>query len=174
MPIFGDNSAGGDTFPCSGDRAVLSKFTAPESGTVTAINVIYDASTTAGTNMKGLIYAADGAGGIPGTRLGVGSAVAVPAGGGDIQSGGLSVAITNGVDYWVGAVNDSFQSTFQMDASPSNGSRMEATTYASPAASWTQAGTTAGQLNAYATYTAGGGAASLPLPRTFPRCLLMH
>ena len=159
MPIFGDNSAGGDTFPCTNDRAVLAKFTAPEDGTITAVNVIFASGSSAGANFKGLVYAADGGGGIPGTRLGIGGAVAVPGGGGDLQSGGLSVAITNGVDYWVGAVVSDFQPLFQMDASPSNGSRMEATTYASPAASWTQAGTTAGQLNAYATYDAAGGAA---------------
>lgn len=155
MPIFGDNTGGGDTFPCSGDRAVLSKFTAPGDGTIQSVNVIFDSTSSSGASFKGLVYAADGAGGIPGTRLGVGAAVTVPAGGGDLSSGSLSVAISNGVDYWIGGVVSDFQPVFRMDASPSNGSRMEGTTYASPAASWTQAGTTAGQLNAYATYVTG-------------------
>lgn len=155
MATFGDTTAGGDTFPCTNDRAVLSKFTAGSSGTLTAINVRFDSTSSAGANFKGLIYADDGAGNTPGTRLGVGNAVAVGAGGGDLQSGGLSVSIVGGTDYWIGGVTDSFQCVFQLDASPSNGSRMETVTYASPAASWTEAGTTSGQLNTYGTYTEG-------------------
>ena len=161
MPTFGDTTAGGDTFPCSSDRAVLSKFTCPTSGTLTQINVRFDSTSGSGENFKGLIYADDGAGNTPGTRLGVGGVTAVPAGGGDLASTGLSVALVGGTDYWIGAVIDGFQPVYQMDASPSNGSRMEATTYASPAASWTEAGTTGGQMNTYGTYTeaAGGGLA---------------
>lgn len=152
MPTFGDTTAGGDTFPCSGDRAVLSKFTAGGSGTLTSINVRFDSTSGSGANFKGLIYADDGAGNTPGTRLGVGNAVSVPAGGGDLQSGGLSVDIVGGTDYWIGGVTSDFQPVFQLDSSPSNGSRMEGTTYASPAASWTESGITAGQLNTYGTY----------------------
>lgn len=152
MAVFGDTTAGGDTFPCSNDRAVLARFQAPEDGTLTAINVRFDSSSASGANFKGLIYA-DSAGPVPGARLGIGDVVAVPAGGGDLQSGSLSVAIVAGAWYWIGAVTSDFQSVFQLDASPANGSRMEATTYAAPAATWSQAGTTSGQLNAYATYT---------------------
>lgn len=155
MATFGDTTAGGDTFPCTNDRAVLSKFTAGSSGTLTAINVRFDSTSSAGASFKGLIYADDGAGNTPGTRLGVGNAVAVGAGGGDLQSGGLSVSITGGTDYWIGAVCSDSQCVMQMDASPSNGSRMEATTYASPNATWTESGTTSGQLNTYGTYSEG-------------------
>jgi hypothetical protein len=153
MATFGDTTAGGDTFPASSDRAILSKFTAPEAGTVTQINARFDA-TSGADNFKGLIYAADGAGGIPGTRLGVGNSAAVPGGGGDIASDGLSVAISAATDYWIGGVGQGIALVWQCDVSGGL-SRMEGTTYAAPAATWTESGTGAGQVNAYATYTAG-------------------
>lgn len=173
MATFGDTSAGGDTFPCSGDRAVLSKFTCDTAGTVTAINVRFDSTSSSGASFKGLIYADDGAGNTPGTRLGVGNAVSVGAGGGDLQSDGLSVSVSAATDYWIGGVTSDFQPVFQLDASPSNGSRMEATTYASPAASWTEAGTTSGQLNTYATYTEASADPPVTYgPQGFQRTLL--
>ena len=158
MATFGDTTAGGDTFPCANDRAVVSKFTCSTSGTLTQINVRFDSTSSAGASFKGLIYADDGAGNTPGTLLGVGGATAVGAGGGDLASTGLSVTLVGGTDYWIGGVVSDFQCVLQLDASPSNGSRMEATTYASPAASWAEAGTTSGQLNTYGTYTEGSGA----------------
>lgn len=156
MATFGDTTAGGDTFPCSGDRALLSKFTCSTSGTLTQINVRFDSTSASGASFKGLIYADDGAGNTPGTRLGVGNATVVPAGGGDLASDGLSVTLVAATDYWIGGVTSDFQPVFQLDASPSNGSRMEGTTYATPNAAWTEAGTTSGQLNTYGTYTEGG------------------
>jgi hypothetical protein len=154
MPTFGDTTAGGDTFPTTNDRAILSKFSPASSGTVTQINVRFHSTSAAGDTFKGLIYAADGAGGIPGTRLGIGDATSVPAGGGDLASTGLSVAVTGSVDYWIGAVINSSNSVFETDASGGL-SRMEACTYASPAATWTESGTSAAQVNAYATYLSG-------------------
>lgn len=167
MATFGDTTAGGDTFPCSNDRAVLSKFTCPSSGTLTQINVRFDSTSSSGASFKGLIYADDGAGNTPGTRLGVGGATSVPAGGGDLASTGLSVTLVGGTDYWIGSVVSDFQPVWQLDSSPSNGSRMEATTYASPAASWTEAGTTAGQLNTYGTYTEGAADTTNVIGRRF-------
>lgn len=157
MATFGDTTAGGDTFPCTNDRAVLSKFTCPTGGTLTQINVRFDSTSSSGASFKGLIYADDGAGDTPGTQLGVGGATAVPAGGGDLASTGLSVTLVASTDYWIGGVTSDFQPVFQLDASPANGSRMEGVTYASPAASWTEDGTTSGQLNAYGTYTEAAG-----------------
>lgn len=167
MATFGDTTAGGDTFPCSGDRALLSKFTCPTSGTLTQINVRFDSTSGGGENFKGLIYADDGAGNTPGTRLGVGNATAVPAGGGDLASDGLSVTLVASTDYWIGAVTDGFFPVFQMDAGGAGGSRMEGTTYASPNAAWSEAGTSANTLNVYGTYTEGGGGPSNILGRRF-------
>jgi len=155
MPTFGILTGGGSTFPTTNDRAILSKFTAPGSGTVTQINQRWHSSSTGADNFKGLIYAADGAGGIPGTRLGIGNIASVPAGGGDIASGGLSVAITGGVDYWIGSVIDAFSAVWECDAAGPGLSRMESCTYGTPAATWTQSGTGGATVNVYATYTAG-------------------
>jgi len=155
MPTFGQSPiSGGGTFPCDEDRALLSKFTAPASGTITQINQVFDATSAAGGSFKGLVYAADGAGGIPGTRLGVGGATAVPAGGGDLASTGLFVTITGGVSYWLGVVCNSFNPVLQTETSGA-ASRMEATTYATPAATWTEAGVGVTNIDVYATYVQG-------------------
>ena len=129
----------------------MSKFTLADTADVTQINVRYDSTSAAGTNSKGLIYT--DVAGVPTTLKAVSSAVAVPAGGGDIAHT-ITVTLTPG-DYWLGAVNDSSTSVFQGDVS-GGGSRMEATTYASPASTWVEAGSTTIQFNAYATYTIGG------------------
>lgn len=152
MATFGDTTAGGDTFPCSGDRGCLSRFTCPEVGTITAIWVRFDATSTAGANAKALLYTNNA--GVPGTLVVASSGAAVPAGGG-LQQFVCTGALT-AQDYWIGAVTDSFQSVFQCDAS-GGGSRMEGVTYASPAATWTESGTTTAQFNAYVEYTPGGG-----------------
>ena len=162
MARFGDETAGADTFPCSGDRALLSRFTLTEAGDLTEIVARFDAASTAGASIKGLVYS-DNAG-TPQTRLAVGAAVAVPAGGGLVSSA-LTVSLAAG-EYWLGFVADSFQAVAQCDAAGGL-SRMEGTTYASPAATWIQAGTSAARLNVYAEYTA---AATEPLLflRKFP------
>lgn len=149
MPTFGDTSAGGSTFPCSGDRALLGRFQLTENGNLTEIVVRFDSTSTSGSSFKGLIYS-DGAG-VPLTRLGIGATVAVPAGGGNLSSA-LALALSAGF-YWIGAVTDDFQSVFQMDATGIASSRMEAATYASPAATWAESGTSAAQMNVYGTYT---------------------
>ena len=167
MATFGDTTAGGDTFPCTNDRAVLTKFTCPTSGTLTQINVRFDSTSAAGASFKGLIYADDGAGNTPGTRLGIGGATAVGAGGGDLASTGLSVTLVASTDYWIGGVCSDFQCVMQMDAGGVGGSRMEGTTYASPNATWSESGTTANTLNTYGTYTESGGGQA-------PRSMLMN
>lgn len=148
MPRFGDETAGGDTFPCNGDRALLSLFTLTEAGDVSEIVARFHSSSAAGTNMKGLIYSNNA--GVPNARLGVGAAVAVPAGGGLVTSA-LAVSLAAG-DYWLGFVCDSFEAVAEEDSSGGL-SRMEGTTYASPAATWTEADIGAGRINVYAEYT---------------------
>jgi hypothetical protein len=152
MPRFGDETAGGDTFPCSGDRALLSLFTLTETADIVSIEARFHSTSGAGTNFKGLIYS-DNAG-VPDARLGVGAAVAVPAGGGVLSSALALSALPPG-NYWLGFVCDSFQAVAEEDASGGL-SRMEGTTYASPAATWTESGTGSGRINVYAEYTTPG------------------
>lgn len=155
MARFGDETAGGDTFPCDGDRALLSLFTLTEAGNVTSIEARFEASSSAGTNFKGLIYSNNA--GVPNTRLGVGAAVAVPAGGG-VLSSSLSVSLAAG-DYWLGFVCDAFTAVAEEDTTGGL-SRMEGTTYASPAATWTETATGTGRINVYAEYTPSAGGAT--------------
>lgn len=152
MATFGDTTAGSSTSPCSGDRAWASKFTLSENGDVTEVVMRFDSTSTSGTNVKGLIYSDSG--GVPLTKLAQSSAVSVPAGGG-LVSMALTVSLAAGT-YWLGFVADNFTAVCQCDASPANQSRMESTTYASPATTWVEAGTGLVQLNIYATYTVPG------------------
>lgn len=149
MARFGDDSAGASSFPLSGDRAILSQFTLAEAANVTEIVVLFEATTTAGSSFKGLIYA--DAGGVPGARVAVGAATAIPAGASATASPCV-VTLAAGT-YWLGLVTDSFEARAQCDASGGL-SRMEGTTYASPAATWTQSGTGSARVNVYAEYTA--------------------
>lgn len=148
MARFGDETAGGDDFPCSGDRGLLSRFELTEAGDVSEVVVRFAAVSAAGTTMKGLIYA-DGTG-VPGARVAIGAAVAVPAGGGLVSSA-TTASLAAGF-YWLGFVADGSDPRAQGDVGGSL-SRMEGTTYASPAATWTQSGTGGMGLNVYAEYT---------------------
>jgi len=157
MPNFGDETADGDTFPDTPDRTILSKFTLTENGTITSITVRFDAASTSGNNFKGLIYAADGAAGIPGTRKAIGASVAVPAGGGNLQSDvSPGVDLVAG-DYWLGSVTSDSNPTWQCDVS-GDLSRMEGCTFASPPTPWTESGTSVARCNVFATYSTAAGA----------------
>lgn len=154
MARFGDETAGGDTYPLGEDLALLSLFTLTEDGDITSIEARFDSSSTAGTSFKGLVYSNNA--GVPNARLGIGTAATIPAGGGVISSA-LSVSLSAG-DYWLGYVCNSFEAVAQVDISGGL-SRMEGATYASPAATWTESGTGFSRINVYAEYTpsAGGG-----------------
>lgn len=159
MPTFGDLTAGGDTFPCSDGRALVDRFTLTEAATVTGIYVNFSSGTTAGTSFKGLILADSS--GLPGSVLVVGTATAVPAGGGYIQSP-ASVALAAG-DYWIGYVANSFQASSTQDASGTAPNMQMANgtfSYSSPPATWPGSSASyGGQINAYVEYTAAGGGA---------------
>ena len=156
MPTFGNTTVGGDTFPCSNDRAMLSAFTLSEAGTVSGVSMRFSSATTAGCNFKGLIYADSS--GSPGSRLGVGAATAIPAGGGVIEST-LSLALSAGT-YWLGYVTDSFQAEAEIETTGTS-QRKEALTYASPADPYGTPSGSSTEICVYATYTASGGSGPL-------------
>lgn len=157
MPTFGDITQGGSSFPCSGNRAIFGLFTLSEAGDVQSIGIFMDAATTGGINIKGLIYAADGSGGNPGTRLAVGQAVAVPAGSSELTSTLSSPVSLAAGDYWIGAVASDFQARWSADDASAGGVRKEGVTYASPADPLGAIdGTTVDRISVYATYTTGG------------------
>jgi hypothetical protein len=151
----GDNTAGTDTSPASGDRAWLSQFAMPGAGDGVTGYLRFDATSGAGTNAKFLVYADNGSG-QPGALLYASTGQAVPGGGG-VLSWAVSVpGLTAAQLIWLGGVTDSFEAKFQVDTSGGQ-SRMEGTTYATPAGTWTQSGTGAGRMNAWMDYTSSGG-----------------
>lgn len=157
MATFGDTTQGGGTYPCTGDRALLSKFTAPENGTITDISAAFNST---GANFKGLVYS--DVAGEPSALLGVGAATACI--NGYATSTGLSVAITNGTDYWLGSVVDSFAPSWTYDAATNVFRQWSSCTYASPPATWSTDDSGTVQTNVYATYTpAAGGVSKLML-----------
>jgi hypothetical protein len=156
VATFGDTSAGGSSLPSNADRAIVGRFQAPASGTITAIDAFWTADGTA-LNFKGVVYS-DAAGPVPSSLLGTGNSASATTTGGDQQSSGLSVAITSGTFYWLGVVESNFTNSLQTDgAGTGTYSIMDACGFASPASSWTQNSSGTDQVNVYATYTPSGG-----------------
>lgn len=165
MATFGDTTAGGTVYPGNNDRSVLSKFTNTDNALISAINVRYNSTSSAGANSKALIYS-DSAG-EPGTLLGVSSVVAIPNAGGDLTHA-ISLTVAPGT-YWLGAVTDNFQGVWQLDASGGQFRSRNTTTYATPATTWgTSDATGTTQVNAYATYTVANAPSSASIPTPGP------
>jgi hypothetical protein len=147
MATFGDTTAGGETFPTSTDRGVVSKFTLTEAGTVTEINIRFTGSGA--INFKGVIYDDDGSAGSPGTLLIVGAATAAASG---VVASSASGELAAG-DYWVGCVTNDPGFDLVCDASGASDVRYNnSCTYTSPPA-WSGTDSNPVQLNAYVTYT---------------------
>lgn len=161
MPTFGDTTSGVDEFPCSGDRALMDQFAISENGTADSISLFFGASSTAGSNAKGLIYT-DSAG-APGSLVAVSASAAVPAGGGWLTMNLAGESLTTG-NYWLGGVTSDFQPYFGEDATGAGADVVMANgtlSYASPPSTWPGTDASYGTgLNVYVTYTAGGGTVS--------------
>ena len=159
---FGNVFAGTETDNYQGytNRIMCSPFQAPANGTITQINALLDAST--GTqNAKAVVYAADGAGGIPGTILGVSNVTGVTTTKGDFAFTGLSVAITSGTVYWFNIVSggDYIMTFYEaLGGSYIWQSADTAGYYTSPPNNPTQASLYSDNVYCvYATYTPSGG-----------------
>lgn len=105
---FGTQLYNSDALGGGIDRCAVDRFTLTEAGTITKLYLRSGPDSTAGSNLKGLIYA-DNAG-FPGELLAVGSPVAVPAGASWFASVMDNVVLPAG-DYWLGAVMDNYQGT---------------------------------------------------------------
>lgn len=155
MPIFGDNTAGGDEFPGATDRALLDRYTLTEDGTATSISIYAGASSTSGANWKGLIYT-DSAG-APNTLVAVSQAGAAPAGGGWVTLNFSSPPALTAGNYWIGVVADSFQAYYGEDVTGSAPDVVMANgtlSYASPPSTWPGTDASYGVgLDVYVTYT---------------------
>jgi hypothetical protein len=155
-PTFGDTTAGTDTFPASDGRALLSTFTLTEDGTVDSISV-YTGGGTVG--LKGLVYTSTATTTFTTRQVvsSAGSNASTPAW---RTLTCASEALTAG-NFGIGPVaNGGASDEYYKEASIGNDSCMAngSVTYASPPTPWPgNDATYGGQVNAYVTYTAGGG-----------------
>lgn len=133
MPYLGDTTQGVDSFPNAGDRALLSSFVAVDNGSILGWQAYFDATSTAGSSVKFLLF--DDNAGAPGNLLAASTGVAVPAGGG-LVTGSLSGSIVSGATYWLGIVCNSFESRLSEDLSTGAYVRREGFSYASPPSTW--------------------------------------
>lgn len=156
-PTFGDTTVGTDTFPMDNGRALVGIFTAPEAGTVDSIHFYSGGGTD---SCKGVVLATSG-GAPTGAATIVGSAVASAVTPAWRTSTCASEAIT-AVTYAIGPIANGFSSEWYKDASGGNDAYMDNSgggmEYTDPTANaWSTTSTYDGQMNAYLTYTAGGG-----------------
>lgn len=142
--VFGFNtvppSDGG--FPGQANRALASKFTKSHAGRITQINFRLRSDTEVGANGKIVCHADDAGGTVPGTRLWISGAVAIPAGA-TIQTPALPTSGIEGTDaagtYWLVFVPDNFQADIAKSNTLAEGQTRMANgtySYASPPSSW--------------------------------------
>lgn len=154
MPTFGNTGVGTDTFPTNSDRGFFGLFTLPDTADVTEIAVRFHSTSAAGDNAKGLIYE-----GVAGGALQYATAgQAVPGGGGLLTWAVTGLTLPPG-DYYLGSVVDEFNSVWQCE--PSAGERVEAVTYASPAATLGTLNATGSIPDVYVTYDIGGNSVTV-------------
>lgn len=147
---LGDTSEGGDVFPYTDGRLLVSKFTLSQAAVdVLAIRAFNGSASTAGSNCKGVILS-DSAG-VPGSTVCVSEPAACLAGGGWVYMPVLATVPLSTGDYWIGLVADSFQGRFGHDTTVGTLLRAEGFTYASPPGTWPgTADTYIGEASIYA------------------------
>lgn len=98
-------TGGGGNWPTSANRALMTKITLPHDATVTLFRMaIRSSSIGVGDRFKGLIYAADGTGGYPGTRLLVTDPTAATAGGAEVLTVPVANIAVPAQEVWIGYV----------------------------------------------------------------------
>lgn len=105
---LGDTGSGGaGNWPTSANRGLLRKITVPFAITLKQFNMrIRGASTGVGDRFKGLVYAADGAGGEPGTLLAVSAPTATTSGGAQLLTATVADVVIPAGEVWIGYVCD--------------------------------------------------------------------
>ena len=159
MPIFGETTRGGDTFPVSDDRALVTRFSLSEDADVTEVAMWFATDSTAGSFAKFIVHNDNAA--EPGTREYVSAAAAIPAGGGlvtwAVGPGELTLQPGN---YWLGLVATNFTGRHnQINGSGVTRMMNGSYSYSSPPADWDRPGDIDydNTLSAYVTYDVGGG-----------------
>jgi hypothetical protein len=104
---WGDmGSGGGGNWPTTANRALMTSITAANVLTLTQFNMRMKSDNTGvGDRFKGLIYQANGAGGKPGTLVGVSSVTPPTVSGAQLLTAACSIVVPVG-NYWIGYVCD--------------------------------------------------------------------
>lgn len=177
MSILGDNSQGAATSPGNTDRALVTRFTAPDTGSNGTAYAYFGSSSTAGASAKWLAYTNNA--GEPGTLIFASAGQVVPAGGGLINFGSVTASWVASTEYFIGIVYDSFEAEVSVDDSLSGMDTEMANgtlSYATPPTNWPTPSDpvyTNIRVNAWVDYPLAGGG-SLLLPARFPRALLVR
>jgi hypothetical protein len=166
MPILGASTTqGGDTFPASADRALVTQVVLSEAGDFTEVAQWFATETTAGTNAKFIIYADSG--GEPGAFIFMSPGAAIPAGGG-LVTWAVSFSLAAGT-YWIGYVTDGYSARHNQTSGVGQTRMMNNTfNYDSAPATWDTAGDNpyTNRLSAYATYTVASSGVTATLSVT--------
>lgn len=164
MAILGDNSQGAASSPGNSNRALVTRFTAPESGSNGTMYAYFSSGSSSGSNAKGIVYSNNA--GAPDTLLANTSGVAVPSGGGLVNLGTVTATWTASTDYFVGIVYSDFQADISVDDSLSGIDTEMANgtlSYATPPGTWPGTDISYGNIrvNVWVDYSAGGNAVSV-------------
>lgn len=162
MSILGDNSQGAATSPGNSDRALVTRFTAPDSGSNGTMYAYFGSGTIAGASAKGIVYT--NSAGAPGTLVANTSGVSIPAAGGLVNLGTVTATWTASTDYFVGIVYSDYQAEIQADGSLSGIDTEMANgtlSYTTPPGTWPGTDITYDNIrvNVWVDYAAGGGSA---------------
>jgi len=171
VAVLGDNTQGVDSFPCSGDRALVTALTAVDSGSINSAYAYFDPGSSAGMNAKVILHQHDGTD--PTALVAVSSSLAVPSGGGLVGPFTMSGSFSAGL-LAVGIVADNYEAQLQEDLYVTGFTTQMANgtySFASPPASWPGTdGTYASvQLNVWIDYTPSGGGGSILIPKQSSR-----
>lgn len=168
MPTFGRLLQDADSFPCSDGRALVTRFQAPEAGTLTHVSMWFDNDTTAGSSAYGLFFA-DNAG-EPGARIQQSaSPLTIPAGGGLLTWPMSSFSLVSGAWYWIGYCGVGYTARHSQAAGVGATRMMNNTyNYTTPPANWDTAGDNPynNELCAYATYDVASSGISATVAAT--------
>lgn len=141
------------------------KFVAVASGTLVTINIQKKVGNGSMTSIQLAVYDDTAGGTRPGALLGNGSTSTGVTGTGTITVSGLSVAITNGVTYWLAWRGIGSRMDFQGTSAGAYVENVGAGAFANP---WTVAGNSSGTINAilWGEDAGGGGSAQQTLTLT--------
>ena len=167
------SSQGDRTTPGTGNRnipdggdCIAQRFQCPGSGsvTITELGIYCDDGGNTGTDLIIFIYT-DVAGPEPGSPVSgaVTTDLAIPASEGWIQETGLSISLTGGTWYWLGAMSESGFQCENVDGSGSAAVIDASNTYPTLPDPYNVLVDVTDDLGIYAVYSSGGGGATIPL-----------